>query len=93
VAQGPGARAQDTPSLAHHIQPRLLSLEEGARYLGLSFWSFRELVNGGAVPLVRVPRPRTMRQHKRAARSDTLRRALVDRFDLDALVDRWRAER
>jgi hypothetical protein len=69
---------------------RLLSLEEAARYLGLSFWSFRELLNAGDVPLIRVPRPRTIRQHKRAARSSVLRRALVDVRDLDTLIDRWR---
>jgi hypothetical protein len=81
-------RAQDRSS----ITPRLLSLEQGAAYLGLSFWSFRELVNAGDVPLIRVPRPRTMWQHKRAARSDVLRRSLVDVRDLDALVDRWRED-
>ena len=71
---------------------RLLSLEEAAHYLGLSFWSFRELVNAGDVPLIRVPRPRTLRQHKRGTRSQFLRRTLVDARDLDALVDRWREE-
>jgi hypothetical protein len=87
-------RAQDGISLVRAIQPRLLSLEEGASYLGLSFWSFRELVNAGDVPLIRVPRPQTMRQHKRGlkglAKGRELRRALVDVRDLDALVDRWR---
>ncbi len=91
---GKGFRhAQDVLSVASVAPRRLLSLEEGARYVGLSFWSFRELVNGGDVPLIRVPRPRTMRQHKRGARSDTLRRTLVDVRDLDALIDRWREAR
>ena len=92
AAQGQDGRAQDAPSVALRIQPRLLSLDQGAEYLGLSFWSFRELVNAGDVPLIRVPRPRTMRQHKRRARSGVLRRTLVDIRDLDALVDRWRAD-
>ncbi len=87
--QGRPVRAQDALSVAFR---RLLSLDEGAQYLGLSFWSFRELVNAGEVPVIRVPRPRTMRQHKRGARSEHLRRTLVDVRDLDALVDRWRAE-
>ncbi len=90
AAQGRNGRARDWLSVAPR---RLLSLEEGAHYLNLSFWSFRELVNAGDVPLIRVPRPRTMRQHKRGARSDTLRRTLVDVRDLDALVDRWREGR
>lgn len=75
------------------VAPRLLSLEQAASYLGLSFWSFRELIHAGDVPLVRVPRPRTMRQHKRGAKGETLRRALVDVRDLDTLVDRWREGR
>jgi hypothetical protein len=81
--------AQDGSSIA----PRLLSLAQAAAYLGLSFWSFRELVNAGDVPLIRIPRPRTMRQHKRKAKGATLRRTLVDVRDLDALVDRWREGR
>jgi hypothetical protein len=87
-------RTPDRLSLVRAIVPRLLGLEEAATYLGLSFWSFRELVNAGDVPLIRVPRPKTMRQHKRRtkgqAKGEHLRRALVDMRDLDALVDRWR---
>jgi hypothetical protein len=87
-------RAPDKLSLVRAIQPRLLSLEEAAHYLNLSFWSFRELVNAGDVPLIRIPRPQTLRQRKRLNRGQVkggnLRRALVDVRDLDRLVDRWR---
>src|SRR5258708_7097891 len=83
AAHGRPPRQRDGRSVAFR---RLLNLEEAAAYLGLSFWSFRELVNAGDVPLIRVPRPRTMRQHKRAARRQVLRRTLVDVRDLDALV-------
>ncbi len=74
------------------IQPRLLNIEEAADYLGLSYWSMKELIAAGDVRLIRVPRPRTMRQHKRGARSLVLRRTLIDVRDLDHLIDRWRDE-
>ena len=87
-------RAPDGASVVRAIVPRLLDLEQGAAYLGLSFWSFRELVASGAVPLIRIPRPKTMRQHRRRTKGqvkgDVLRRALVDTRDLDRLVDTWR---
>lgn len=89
---GRNNRTRDAVSVVRAIQPRLLSVEEAAEYLGLSYWSMKELIGAGDVPLIRVPRPRTLRQHKRAARSQVLRRTLVDVRDLDALVDRWRDE-
>lgn len=73
VAHGRTRRTADAVSVAFR---RLLSLEEAAQYLGLSFWSFRELVNAGDVPLVRVPHPRTLRQHRRGARSQVPELAL-----------------
>jgi excisionase family DNA binding protein len=89
--QGQTRRAKDAQSVVlRAVQPRLLSIEEAAGYLGLSYWSVKELIAAGDVPLIRVPRPRTMRQHRRAARSGVLRRTLVDVRDLDLLVERWR---
>jgi excisionase family DNA binding protein len=73
--------------------PRLLSVDQAAAYLGLSFWTFRELVNAGDVPAVRVPRPNTPRMREQRALSDTIRRLLIDRSDLDALVERWKERR
>jgi excisionase family DNA binding protein len=55
----------------------LLGLRDAADYLGLSFWTVRDLVNAGTIKPVRLP----------LAGRD-LRRILLDRRDLDALVDR-----
>ena len=73
--------------------PRLLSVDQAAAYLGLSFWTFRELLNAGAVSAVRVPRPNTLRMRERRALSDSIRRLLIDRSDLDALVEQWKERR
>jgi hypothetical protein len=42
--------------------------------------------------VIRVPRPQTMHQHKRGARGENLRRALVEVKDLDALVESWKVD-
>ena len=63
--------------------PRVLDLRTGARYLGISYWSLRELVLNGHVPAVRLPCPRT-------TNGRIMRRLLVDRRDLDALIERSR---
>ena len=55
---------------------RLLGLHEAAAYLGLSYWSMRDLVNAGTIPRVRLPLTGTR----------DLRRVLVDRADLDRLI-------
>lgn len=60
----------------------LLNLHEGATYLGLSYWSFRGLVSAGVVPVVRFPAARSRHAH-------ALRRVLVARVDLDALIARY----
>ena len=62
---------------------RLLSLSEAARYLGLSWWTTRELVLGGTIPAVRLPAPR-------ATDGRTLRRTLTDVADLDHLISKWK---
>jgi predicted site-specific integrase-resolvase len=58
--------------------------------LGVSFWTMREFVNAGSIPTVRLPRPQTDRMRRRRPVSDTVRRLLIDRADLDRLVDRWK---
>jgi len=63
--------------------PRVVNLREGAKYCGISYWSLRDLVIHGHVPAVRFPCPRSGNGH-------IMRRLLVDRRDLDALIDRSR---
>jgi hypothetical protein len=66
------SRAQDCQS------SRLLGLRAAADYLGLSYWTLRDLVNAGTIRPVRLP----------LAAGRDLRRILLDRRDLDDLVDR-----
>lgn len=65
------------------IAPRLLDLRAAAKYLGLSFWTLREMVLAGQVPAVRPPAPL-------GRPGKTLRRVLVDVRDLDACVEAWK---
>ena len=66
------------------LAPRLLNLHQGAAYLSLSYWSLRAYVLSGLVPVVELP-PLRPRDGERAR--TTLRRVLVDREDLDALIE------
>jgi excisionase family DNA binding protein len=59
------------------LAPRLLDLEGAARYLAVSVWTVRDLLDAGRLPRVRLP----------GAGTGGLRRVLLDREDLDHLVD------
>ncbi len=72
------------PSGSPAISPRLLSLREAGMYLGVSYWSIRDYVLAGLIPVVELPALRP-REGGRAKRS--LRRVLVDRDDLDDFVE------
>ena len=65
-------------------EPRLLSLQAGARYLGVSFWTLRDWVLAGYIASVQLP-PLRPREGERAR--TTLRRVLVDREDLDRFIE------
>ena len=60
---------------ASPLLPRLLSQREAATYLGISYWTLRDLTFRGEVPFVKIGR-----------------RILVDRFDLDAYLDRMKVQ-
>ena len=66
------------------VSPRLLSLDQMAVYLGCSYWTARDWVLAGLVPVVELP-PLRPREGERARK--TLRRVLVDREDLDRLIE------
>jgi hypothetical protein len=85
------------------IVPRLLTLKQGAAYIGCSYWTLRDLVLNGTVPAVRVPSGRITSGRKRGKKCPTrvlipstdsrvrsLRKMLVDRFDLDRLIAAWK---
>ncbi len=59
-------------------EQRLMGANAAARYLGLSYWTLRELIWSGAIPIVQLP-------NKTGGR---MRRILVDKNDLDSLIER-----
>src|SRR5438034_424028 len=75
--------AHATPS-RERITPRLLNMRQAAEYLGCSFWTARDYVLQGLIPVVEMP-PLRPREGERPRK--TLRRILVDRADLDAFIE------
>lgn len=69
------------PSATAHAR-RLLDDRQGAAYLGVSRSQFRNLVAARVVPRVQVP--------SGDGDGRTLRRLLVDRNDLDTLIEIWK---
>jgi excisionase family DNA binding protein len=67
-------------SLEHTSRARLLDLNAAADYLGISYWTVRDLIHAGELPTVK-PRGRDGR---------TIRRILIDVQDLDTLIERWK---
>ncbi len=67
-----------------HVKPRLLNMRQAAEYLGCSFWTARDYILQGLIPVVDLPplRPREGDRQRK-----TLRRVLVDRADLDAFIE------
>ena len=69
--------------MKHAVAPRLLDIEQAATYIGVSGWTLRGLIADGAVPTVQPPSARRT--------GEPMRRVLLDREDLDALIERWKA--
>lgn len=64
---------------------RLLDVDDAATYLGgISTWTVRALVAQGVLTPVRLP---SCRQ-----KSESNRRLLFDRCDLDRVIDAWKRE-
>ncbi len=62
------------------IAPRLLDVHTSARYLGISSWTVRDLIANGTLARVRVP----------LSNGRELRKVLLDREELDRLVEAWK---
>jgi hypothetical protein len=81
--------ARDVQSRA--FQPRLMNLHDAARYIGLSYWTLRDYVADGLIPRVSLPCSRSRKKGGaivRLAGDTEARRILVDRADLDSLIER-----
>ena len=72
------------PEPAELIVPRLLNMRQAAKYLGCSFWTVRDYVLQGLIPVVSLP---PLRARTGARQRETLRRVVIDRSDLDKFVD------
>lgn len=69
---------------AESITPRLLNMHQASAYLGCSFWTARDYVLQGLIPVVDMP-PLRAREGDRQRK--TLRRVLIDRVDLDTFIE------
>jgi Helix-turn-helix domain len=69
---------------SERVRARLLNMRQAAAYLGCSFWTARDYILQGLIPVVDLPplRPRDGDRQRK-----TLRRVLVDRADLDAFIE------
>ena len=77
------AAASSPEGAAPAIEPLLLDEHEAAALLGISFWSCRELVAAGQLPTVRLPAPLNPKR--------TMRRKLIARADVEALIARCKS--
>jgi hypothetical protein len=66
------------------VKPRLLNMRQAAEYLGCSFWTARDYILQGLIPVVEMP---PLRPREGDRRRKSLRRVLVDRADLDAFIE------
>jgi excisionase family DNA binding protein len=62
------------------VQTRLMDLHQAAAYLGISYWTMRDLVQAGIIPTVKIP-------PTRAGDGRPIRRILIDKSDLDAFIN------
>ena len=76
--------AAAAPEPAELIVPRLLNMRQAAKYLGCSFWTIRDYVLQGLIPVVQLP---PLRARSGARQRETLRRVVIDRADLDNFVE------
>ena len=84
MASPSSSPAVDATPPRERITPRLLNMREAAEYLGCSFWTARDYILQGLIPVVEMP-PLRAREGERPRK--TLRRVLVDRADLDAFIE------
>ena len=62
----------------------MVDLRAAAVYLGCSYWTVRDWVLAGLIPVVQLP---ALRPREGDLPRQTLRRVLVDRADLDTFIE------
>ncbi len=72
------------PQPRERVKPRLLNMRQAAEYLGCSFWTARDYILQGLIPVVNMP---PLRAREGDRQRQTLRRVLVDWADLDAFIE------
>ncbi len=85
----PDSRTDNTPPLGGVRPPsvaRLLNIKDAAEYLGLSYWTIRDYIIQGLIPSVQMP-PARPKEGAARHKSQSLRRVLVDRQDLDMFIE------
>jgi predicted site-specific integrase-resolvase len=81
------------PKATNHPIPegaRLLDLHQAATYTGLSYWTLRDLCADGKLQIVRLPCGRQRAEGGtviRRAGDNSVRKILIDRQDLDRLIE------
>lgn len=83
VRQAPKASPSQCFGSPAAIAPRLVNMRQCAVILGVSYWTLRDWILAGLIPVVELPplRPREGEQARK-----TLRRVLVDLDDLDQFI-------
>jgi hypothetical protein len=61
--------------------PRLMTVKSTGQYLGVTVWRVRGLIHAGVLKPVRIPLGNGAEERKH----------LLDRRDLDELIERWKA--
>jgi hypothetical protein len=62
------------------VSPRLLTADQAARYLGISYWSVRNLEAAGTLKRISIP----------GRLGNDMRRLLYDKADLDRHIQLWK---
>ncbi len=84
------ARASRSGDRAVPEGARLLDLYQAATYTGLSYWTLRDYVTDGVLPVVKLPGGRQRSRSgivTRKAGDGSTRKILIDREDLDRLIE------
>ncbi len=78
---------RDGTSASQTIVPRLWTKEQVAAYLNVSVWTVSEMVARGTLCPVRLPMEKVVEKRERKRKTDTFRRLLFDKADVDGVIE------